>query len=216
MTKLKAFIIPVTPFQQNCSLVFDEEARRGAIVDPGGDVPAILDAIRQSGVAVEKILLTHGHLDHAGGAAELREALGVAIEGPNREDRLLLESLPESGARYGMLDLRAVEPDRWLVEGDTVTVAGLSFSVIEAPGHTPGSVVFYNAQNRFALMGDVLFKGSIGRTDLPRGDHATLLLSIRDKLLPLGDEVTFLPGHGPASTIGEERRSNPFLLSSPK
>ncbi len=211
MAKLKVFIIPVTPFQQNCSLVFDEDAKRGAIVDPGGDVPAILDAIKRSGIAIEKILLTHGHIDHAGGAAELRDALGTTIEGPHREDKFLLDGLPESGARYGMMGVRAVEPERWLAEGDVVSVAGLSFSVIEAPGHTPGSVVFYNDENRFALMGDVLFQGSVGRTDLPRGSHETLIRSIREKILPLGDDVTFLPGHGPASHIGDERRNNPFL-----
>lgn len=211
MTKLQAFIIPVTPFQQNCSLVFDQEARRGAIVDPGGDVPRILEAIGTSGVTIEKILLTHGHIDHAGGAAELREALGVAIEGPHPEDQFLLDSLPQSGAQYGMADARAVTPDRWLKEGDTVTVGSLSFAVSEAPGHTPGSVVLFNAENRFALMGDVLFKGSVGRTDLPRGDHATLLRSIRDKVLPIGDDVVFLPGHGSPGTIGEERQTNPFL-----
>ncbi len=211
MAKLKVLIIPVTPFQQNCSLVFDEEAKRGAIVDPGGDVPVILDAIKRSGVAIEKILLTHGHIDHAGGAAELRHALGTTIEGPHREDKFLLESLPEKGASYGLFASRAVEPDRWLAEGDTVTVAGLSFSVLEAPGHTPGSVVFFNEANRFALMGDVLFQNSVGRTDLPRGSHETLLRSIREKILPLGDDVAFLPGHGPASSVGEERRNNPFL-----
>ncbi|MGH6821184.1 MAG: MBL fold metallo-hydrolase, partial [Methylocella sp.] len=153
MAKLKALVIPVTPFQQNCSLIFDEQEKRGAIVDPGGDVPAILDAIKQSGIAVEKILLTHGHIDHAGGAAELREALRTIIEGPHQEDKFLLDSLPEKGASYGMFGARAVEPDRWLKEGDTVTVAGLSFSVLEAPGHTPGSVVFFDSENRFALMG---------------------------------------------------------------
>ena len=211
MATLKVFIIPVTPFQQNCSLVFDEDAKRGAIVDPGGDVPAILEAIKQRGIAIEKILLTHGHIDHAGGAAELRDALGTTIEGPQRGEKFLLDGLPESGARYGMMGVRAVEPDRWLAEGDTVTVAGLSFNVIEAPGHTPGSVVFFNAENRFALMGDVLFQGSVGRTDLPRGSHETLIRSIREKILPLGDDVAFLPGHGPASRIGDERRNNPFL-----
>lgn len=211
MAKLKVLIVPVTPFQQNCSLVYDEAAKTGAVVDPGGDVAQILKAVRQSGVKIEKILLTHGHIDHAGGAAELRDALGVKIEGPHKEDLFLLESLPESGAKYGMAGVRAVVPDRWLREGDEVTVGGLVFDIFEAPGHTPGSVVFYNSENRFALMGDVLFQGSIGRTDLPRGDHATLLKSIREKLLPLGDDVVFLPGHGPAGKIGEERLSNPFL-----
>ncbi|MBI3673544.1 MAG: MBL fold metallo-hydrolase [Rhizobiales bacterium] len=211
MSKLKAFIVPVTPFQQNCSIVYDEQSMGGAVVDPGGDVPVILDAIRQSGVTVEKILLTHGHLDHAGGAAELREALGVKIEGPHRDDLFLLESLPESGAKYGLAGLRAVTPDRWLAEGDEVTVAGLTFRIVEAPGHTPGSVVFFNAENKFALMGDVLFQGSVGRTDIPRASHETLMRSIHEKVLPLGDDVVFLPGHGPASDIGTERRNNSFL-----
>jgi hydroxyacylglutathione hydrolase len=211
MTKLQAFIIPVTPFQQNCSLVFDEAAKRGAIVDPGGDVPAILDAIRESGIAIEKILLTHGHIDHAGGAAELKEALGVPIEGPHPEDLFLLENLAQSGAQYGMTSARPVTPDRWLKEGDTVTVSDLSFSVHETPGHTPGSVVFFNAENRFALVGDVLFRGSIGRTDFPRGDHAALIRSIKEKLYPMGDDVVCLPGHGEPCRIGEERMSNPFL-----
>jgi hydroxyacylglutathione hydrolase len=209
--QLKAFIIPVTPFQQNCSLVYDEARKVGAIVDPGGDVPVILEAIRQSGVTVEKILLTHGHIDHAGGAAELAETLGVPIEGPQVEDTFLLEALPESGAQYGMTGVRAVTPDRWLKEGDSVTVGDLAFEVYEAPGHTPGSVVFFNAANRFALVGDVLFKGSIGRTDFPRGDHAALIRSIKEKLYPLGDDVVCLPGHGEPCQIGQERQTNPFL-----
>ena len=211
MTQLKAFIIPVTPFQQNCSLVYDEAKKVGAIVDPGGDVPVILDAIRQSGITVEKILLTHGHIDHAGGAAELAETLGVPIEGPHVEDTFLLEALPESGAKYGMAGVRPVTPDRWLKEGDTVTVGDLEFRIYEAPGHTPGSVVFFNDKNRFALVGDVLFQGSVGRTDFPRGDHATLIRSIKDKLYPLGDDVVCLPGHGQPCQIGTERETNPFL-----
>ncbi|MEI7600828.1 MAG: MBL fold metallo-hydrolase [Aestuariivirga sp.] len=211
MTQLKAFIIPVTPFQQNCSLVYDEAKKVGAIVDPGGDVPVILDAIKQSGVKVEKILLTHGHIDHAGGAAELAETLGVPIEGPHVEDTFLLEALPESGAKYGMAGVRPVTPDRWLKEGDTVTVGDLEFKIYEAPGHTPGSVVFFNDQNRFALVGDVLFQGSVGRTDFPRGDHATLIRSIKEKLYPLGDDVVCLPGHGQPCQIGQERATNPFL-----
>ena len=211
MTQLKAFIIPVTPFQQNCSLVYDEAKKVGAIVDPGGDIPVILDAIKQSGVKVEKILLTHGHIDHAGGAAELAETLGVPIEGPHPEDGFLLEALPESGAKYGMTGVRPVTPDRWLKEGDTVTVGDLAFKIHEAPGHTPGSVVFFNAENRFAMVGDVLFQGSVGRTDFPRGDHATLIRSIKEKLYPLGDDVVCLPGHGQPCQIGTERQTNPFL-----
>jgi glyoxylase-like metal-dependent hydrolase (beta-lactamase superfamily II) len=211
MAPPKIMVIPVTPFQQNCSLIWNEDTRIGAVCDPGGDVPTILQAIKQAGVTVEKILLTHGHIDHAGGAAELKEALSVPIEGPHREDLFLLEALPQSGAKYGMEGVRPVVPDRWLAEGDTVTVGAQSFAILECPGHTPGSVVFYNAANRFCLMGDVLFQGSVGRTDLPRGSHQTLIASIRNKLLPLGDDVAFLPGHGQASTIGEERLNNPFL-----
>jgi hydroxyacylglutathione hydrolase len=211
MAKLKVLIIPVTPFQQNCSLVFDEEAKRGAIVDPGGDVPDILKAIEQSNVKIEKILLTHGHIDHAGGAEELRENLGVQIEGPHTDDLFLLNDLPKSGEKYGMVDSRSVVPDRWLKDGDEVTVAGLIFSILHAPGHSPGSVVFFNNENRFALMGDVLFQGSVGRTDFPYGSHETLMKSIKEKVLPLGDDVVFLPGHGPASQIGAERKTNPFI-----
>jgi len=210
MTQLKAFIIPVTPFQQNCSLVYDEASKVGAIVDPGGDVPVILEAIRQSGVKVEKILLTHGHIDHAGGAAELKETLGVPIEGPHAEDTFLLDDLAATGAKYGF-EARPVKPDRWLKEGDTVTVGDLVFRIYEAPGHTPGSVVFFNDENRFALVGDVLFQGSIGRTDFPRGDYDTLIASITRELWPLGDDVQFVPGHGPMSTFGEERATNAFV-----
>ena len=211
MAVLKVLIIPVTPFQQNCSLVFDEEAKRGAIVDPGGDVPSILKAVEQSNVKIEKILLTHGHIDHAGGAEELRETLGVQIEGPHVDDLFLLNDLPKSGAKYGMVDARIVVPDRWLKDGDEVIVAGLKFSILHAPGHSPGSVIFFNDENRFALMGDVLFQGSVGRTDFPYGSHEILMKSIKEKVLPLGDDVVFLPGHGPASQIGAERKTNPFI-----
>jgi hydroxyacylglutathione hydrolase len=211
MAKLKVLIIPVTPFQQNCSLVFDEESKRGAIVDPGGDVATILNAIEQSNVKIEKILLTHGHIDHAGGAAELREALGVQIEGPHKDDLFLLKDLPTSGAKFGMADSRSVVPERWLNDGEEVEFAGLKFTVLHAPGHSPGSVVLFNDENRFALMGDVLFQGSVGRTDFPYGSHDTLMESIKEKVLTLGDDVAFLPGHGRASQIGIERKTNPFI-----
>jgi len=210
MTRPKIMIIPVTPFQQNCSLVWNDDTQIGAVVDPGGDVDVILQAIEKSRVTVEKILLTHGHIDHAGGAAELRDRLKVGIEGPHTEDGFLLVDLPKKGVEYGY-EARAFTPDRWLKEGDKVTVGALAFDILECPGHTPGSVVFFNSAHRFCFMGDVLFQGSVGRTDFPRGSHETLIASIRDKLLPLGDDVAFLPGHGPASSIGEERRSNPFL-----
>ena len=211
MAKLKVLIIPVTPFQQNCSLVFNEESMRGAIVDPGGDVSTILKVIEQTNVTIEKILLTHGHIDHAGGAAELRDALGVKIEGPHKDDLFLLKDLPTSGAKFGMADSRSVVPDLWLNDGDEVEVAGLKFSILHAPGHSPGSVIFFNDENRFALMGDVLFQGSVGRTDFPYGSHDTLMKAIKEKVLPLGDDVAFLPGHGRASQIGVERKTNPFI-----
>ena len=211
MAKLKIMIIPVTPFQQNCSLVIDEETNMAAVVDPGGDLNRIQDAINQAGVKVERIILTHGHIDHAGGAAELSEKLGVKVEGPHIGDKVFLDNLPERGAAFGIHGARAVTPDRWLKDGDEVVVGGLKFSVHEAPGHSPGSVVLFNADNKFALMGDVLFQNSVGRTDLPGGSHETLLKSIKEKILPLGDDVTFLPGHGAASRIGIERLNNPFL-----
>jgi hydroxyacylglutathione hydrolase len=212
MSTLRVAIVQVSAFQQNCSIVFDEETKRGVVVDPGDDVPRILEAVEKIGVTIEKILLTHGHIDHAGGADELREKLGVKIEGPHIEDQFHLDNLQKRGLDFGMMNLRNVTPDRWLEDGDTVSFAGFEFSVIHAPGHSPGSVVFFNAENKFALMGDVLFNGSIGRTDLPRGDHATLIRSIKEKILPLGDDVNFLPGHGQPSNIGHERISNPFLI----
>ena len=212
MPQLRAAIVPVTPFQQNCALIWSETSNRGAVVDPGGDVDRIMEAVETTGFTVEKILLTHGHIDHAGGAAELKERLGVRIEGPHAADRFLLERLVDSGRSYGIADSRNVLPDRWLVEGDQVEVAGNTFSVLHCPGHSPGSVVFVDQEHRFALAGDVLFRGSVGRTDLPGGDHQALIRSITTKLLPLGNDVAFICGHGPTSTIGEERTTNPFLL----
>lgn len=209
--ELKAAIVSVTPFQQNCTLLWDAATKVGAVVDPGGDLARVQAAIAQVGMTVEKIILTHGHIDHAGGAADLRDALGVAIEGPHEADLFLLEGLEAQGRAYGM-QARAVTPDRWLKEGDTVEIAGHAFSVMHCPGHSPGSVVLYNSAQRFALVGDVLFRGSIGRTDFPYGDHDALIHAIKTKLLPLGDEVAFICGHGPASTIGAERASNPFIV----
>ncbi len=191
--------------------VVGRESKRGVVIDPGGDLPRIRDAIAQTGITVERILLTHGHIDHAGGAAELKAELGVPIEGPHRADAPLLAHLAQTGAGFGMTDARNVEPDRFLAEGDKVRVGDMTFDVLHCPGHSPGSVVFVNAEARFAIVGDVLFQGSIGRTDLPFGDHAALIRSIKDKLLPLGDDLAFICGHGPASTIGHERVSNPFL-----
>jgi hydroxyacylglutathione hydrolase len=211
MQPLKVTIVPVTPIQQNCSIVACTATNRAAIVDPGGDVANIRSAIDQLKVEPEKILLTHGHFDHAGGAAELAEALSIPIEGPDERDAFLLADLESSGARFGITDARNVKPDRWLVEGETISIGDLTFTVLHVPGHTPGHLVFANAPMRFALVGDTLFQGSVGRTVFPYGSHDQLIDGIRTKLLPLGDDVTILPGHGPASTIGAERKSNGFL-----
>ncbi len=210
--KAGAAIIPVTAFQQNCTLIWSEPDKRGVVIDPGGDIELILQTIEKAGATVERILLTHGHIDHAAGAAELKERLNVPIEGPHLADKLLLDNLAAQGMTYGMAGARNVTPDRWLTDGDTVNIGTLKFSVMHCPGHSPGSVVFFNDEMHFAIVGDVLFNGSIGRTDLPGGNHEALLNSIRTKLLPLGDEVGFICGHGPGSTIGDERRGNPFLV----
>jgi hydroxyacylglutathione hydrolase len=209
---LKAAIIPVTPFEQNCALFWDEATLQGVVVDPGGEVGRILTAIAELKIEVESILLTHGHMDHAGGAAELKAALPGAppIIGPDRRDQFLLDGLAAQGAKYG-LGSRDVTPDRWLAEGDTVRIAGEDFAVLHCPGHTPGHVVFVSEALRLAVVGDVVFRGSIGRTDFPYGDHAALLAAIHGKLLPLGDDIAFLCGHGPGSTLGHERKRNPFL-----
>ena len=208
---LRAAIVAVTAFQQNCAIVWCTATMAGAVVDPGGDVARIRQAIAGTGAGIDKILLTHGHIDHAGGAAELAEALDVPIIGPHRDDDWLLESLPMQGAQFGMAGVRAVVPDRWLDEGDTVAVGEVTFEVLHCPGHTPGHVVFINREIGFGVMGDVLFQGSVGRTDFAGGDHQALLRSIFDKLLPLGDDVAFISGHGPTGTFGEEKRTNPFL-----
>jgi len=204
-------VVPVTPFQQNCSVLRCSSTGAGAIVDPGGDLDRILEAIRALKATPEKIFLTHGHLDHAGGAAALARRLGVPVEGPHREDRFLLDALPRQGARYGFREVEACMPDRWLQEGEELRFGECRLEVIHCPGHTPGHIVFFNPSARFCLVGDVIFNGSVGRSDLPRGDHGTLVDSIRNKLFPLGDDITFFPGHGTTSTFGWERKCNPYV-----
>src|ERR1700733_12465147 len=218
MSKLTGMIVPVTPFQQNCAILWDDDSKQAVVVDPGGDVDRICAAIDQSGASVERIWLTHGHLDHAGGAAELQETLrrrggdplAIPIEGPDQRDEFLLQGLAAQGRNYGFA-MRDVTPDRWLREGDSVTLGLHRFDVLHCPGHTPGHVMFVNHAARFAVVGDVLFQGSVGRTDFPYGDHAALIRAITEKLLPLNDDFSFLCGHGPGSTIGAERAGNPFL-----
>lgn len=211
MPDIQIQVVPVTPFQQNCSLIWSQATKHGVVVDPGGDVATIREAIRRAGITVDYILLTHGHIDHAGGAAELAEALGVEVVGPHEADKPLLDRLEIQAAQWGLDGTRNVTPSRYLKEGDTIEIAGVPFEVLHCPGHSAGSVVLFAPSLRFAFMGDVLFQGSVGRTDFPRGDHETLLRSIREKLFPLGDDVVFLPGHGSPGQIGEERLNNPFL-----
>lgn len=219
MANLKAAVLPVTPFQQNCAFLWDETTRQALVIDPGGDVARILAAIDQLGVRVTKILLTHGHIDHAGGATALRDELAARaapdlappIEGPDQRDAFLLDGLEDQAAQYGFDGVRNVRPDRWLTEGGAITLGEHRFDILHCPGHTPGHIVFVNHVGRFAVLGDVLFQGSIGRTDFPYGDHAALLAAIRSKLLTLPDDYLFLCGHGPGSSIGAERAANPFL-----
>lgn len=208
---IRAIVAPVTPLQQNCTIVWCTRTLKAAVIDPGGEVPRLLKALADQGLTLEKILITHGHMDHAGGAAALKEATGVPIEGPHRDDQFWIDRISESGRQYGMPEARSFTPDRWLGDGDEVTLGETSFTVRHCPGHTPGHVVFVHEGARFAQVGDVLFKGSIGRTDFPRGNHADLLNAITTKLWPFGDDIAFVPGHGPMSTFGAERKSNPFV-----
>ena len=210
---LRAGIVPVTAFEQNCSLIWCTTTMRGALVDPGGDLPKLKQALEKTGVTLEKILVTHGHMDHCGMAGVLAKELNVPIEGPHEGDRFWIEGLDDPAKRYGM-EGESFEPDRWLKDGDMVTVGDLTLDVVHCPGHTPGHVVFVHAPSRLAVVGDVLFAGSIGRTDFPQGNHQDLLDSITGKLWPLGDDITFIPGHGPTSTFGQERQTNPFVADN--
>jgi glyoxylase-like metal-dependent hydrolase (beta-lactamase superfamily II) len=210
---LKAVILPVTAFQQNCTLLWCTRTMKGAFVDAGGDLPRLKAAAEKFGVTIEKLLVTHGHIDHCGATGLLAEELAVPIEGPHQDDRFWIDKLGEDGRAYG-LSGRPFEPDRWLVDGDRVTVGKLELEVVHCPGHTPGHIVFYHPPSHFALVGDVLFQGSIGRTDLARGNHDQLIASITQKLWPLGGETAFVPGHGPMSTFAHERRDNPFVADA--
>lgn len=204
-------IVPVTPFEQNCTIFWCEKTRQAAVIDPGGDIESILKALESEGLTLTKILVTHGHIDHAGGVAALAERTGVPIEGPHEEDRFWIDGMQQQSRMFGFPNVQGFTPDRWLQDGDTVSFGEVELSVLHCPGHTPGHVVFFHAPSRLAQVGDVLFQGSIGRTDFPRGDHATLIRSIKEGLFPLGDDVEFIPGHGPMSNFGEERQYNPFL-----
>lgn len=208
---MKYVIVPVTPFQQNATVLWCPETRRSAVCDPGGDLPLIMRVIEREQLVLERILVTHGHIDHAGGAAELAQQLGIPIEGPQIDDRFWIDGMPGQSKMFGFPPVHSFTPDRWLNHDDQVTIGNQTLAVIHCPGHTPGHVCFYHAPSRLALVGDVLFQGSIGRTDFPKGDYQTLMNSIHDRLLPLGDDVGFIPGHGPMSTFGEERRYNPFI-----
>ena len=210
---LKALIQTVTPFQQNASIIFCDETKKCAIVDPGGDIEIILETAKKNNLLPEKILLTHGHIDHAGGATEIAEILNVEIHGPHINDKFLLDELQKQGEMFGMLS-KNCNPDKWLNEGDTIQLGNEKLEVYFCPGHTPGHIIFFNKNSKLALVGDVLFNGSIGRTDLPGGNHQELLESIKNKLWPLGKEIEFIPGHGPNSTFGQERKTNAFVADS--
>jgi len=211
---IKVSVVPVTPYQQNCSIIQCQATGKAAIVDPGGDIDRILSAAEEMGATIEKIILTHGHLDHCGVSAELRDKLEVPIEGPEEADKFWIDQLPQYCKMAGFPHAEAFTPDRWLHDGDTVKVGEVELQVIHCPGHTPGHVVFVSDENRIAWVGDVIFQGSIGRTDFPMSKHDDLIHSIRDKLFPLGDDITFVPGHGPTSTFGQERQTNPFVADS--
>jgi glyoxylase-like metal-dependent hydrolase (beta-lactamase superfamily II) len=214
VSPLGAAIVPVTPLQQNTSVVWCTKTMKATVVDPGGEVPRLLAAAKEHGATIEQIWLTHGHLDHAGGAAALKRETGAPIIGPHPDDKFWLDGIPDHAAQFGLEGFEVAEPDQWLADGDTVSIGEVTFDVIHCPGHTPGHVVFANKELKLAFVGDVLFRGAIGRTDFPRGDHAALIHSITQKLWPLGDDMRFVPGHGPMSTFLQERRSNPFVADA--
>ena len=209
--EVRAIVVPVTPFQQNCSIVWCIETKMGAVFDPGGDLENILQAVEEHEITIEKILITHDHLDHAGGAHELSQKLNVPIEGPHKEDLFLMESLAEQGEKFGLNNAKSFKTNRYLNNGDEVKIGNQILGVRHCPGHTPGHIIFFHEKAKLAVVGDVIFQGSIGRSDLPRGNHEELVNSIVRELWPLGDEMTFIPGHGPLSTFGQERLTNPYV-----
>ncbi|MDC3107164.1 MBL fold metallo-hydrolase [SAR86 cluster bacterium] len=211
MAILKAAIITVTPFQQNCSVIWKEDTKIAAVTDPGGDLELIEKFIEDQNLTLSKIFITHGHLDHAAEAKALANKFNVVIEGPQIEDEFLTSTLETQGKAYGMPNAQNFVPDRWLNEGDQIELDGEKLDVYHCPGHTPGHVIFHHIESKLAIVGDVLFQGSVGRTDLPGGNMEALISAIREKLLPLGDDITFIPGHGPISTLGQERLTNPFV-----
>lgn len=208
---LRYLTVPVTAFQQNCSIVWCDETLKAAIIDPGGDLDVLLAHVKRLGVTLEQIWLTHAHIDHAGGTAELAARLKLPIIGPHPGDQFWIDGLPEQGRMFGLPPSQAFTPTRWLKDGDTVTIGHCMLNVRHCPGHTPGHVVFHAPETGRAFVGDVLFAGSIGRTDFPQGDQATLINSITQKLWPMGDHTVFIPGHGPESTFGRERKTNPYV-----
>jgi hydroxyacylglutathione hydrolase len=208
---LKVAIIPVTVYQQNCSILVCENTNKAALIDPGGESERLLSILKELGVTLEKIFLTHGHLDHVGGAADIAAVLNVPIIGPHIADKYWLDGLDRFAEMMGFPATQNLTPGQWLEDGDKVQFGEITLDVIHCPGHTPGHVIFFNKANKLAMVGDVLFQGSIGRTDFPGGDHDQLIHSITKKLWPLGDDVQFIPGHGPTSTFGDERATNPFV-----
>ena len=208
---LRYQIIPVTPFQQNCTVFWNEETKKGGIVDPGGDLALLNKFIDEQGIEIEKILVTHGHLDHAGSVKAMADERNIPIIGPHKDDKFWIDGMPEAASQYGFPEALAFEPDQWLEHGDKVTVADIDFDVVHCPGHTPGHVVFVQRDDKVAMVGDVLFQGSIGRTDFPKGNYQQLIDSITQRLWPLGLDITFIPGHGPTSTFEAEKKTNPFV-----
>ena len=208
---LQYLTVPVTPFQQNCSIVWCDATQEAAIIDAGGDIPVLLAEIKRLGLTLTALWVTHAHIDHAGAVGELADTLALPIVGPHTGDQFWIDGLAQQSVMFGFAPARQFTPTRWLQDGDTVQIGRETLNVRHCPGHTPGHVVFHAPQMKRAFVGDVLFAGSIGRTDFPQGDHDQLISSITQRLWPMGDDTVFIPGHGPESTFGRERQSNPYV-----